>query len=400
MKKGVSIIIPTYNRAEKLKKSIDSVLQQTYPYFELLIVDDASTDQTEYIVESFHDKRLRYIKNEKNVGPSVARNIGIRNAQYEYIAFNDSDDIWMKDKLEKQIHKMENQKQFGMVYCAYYLGDEKKKIKIPSDLFSRSDLEGDIFQSLWKANKIGTPTILVKRECIEHVGAFNEDLHSIEDWEFVLRIASHYKIGYINEILVSAHQSNTGVNSDMKSKAETFYFLMQKYEKKGFDISLKLNEIINRIAYLDEEQIECWKSRLVPKYIREAENFEEKIKNMKEKQKLLRINRLLLKMNRTDEFIASLQNNIDFQTDIVGIYGAGMIGEALARKLMELGINVYCLFDKNDIVIEGIDVKKPCQCSNITKLLVSIGENMNKCDFRKWIGKEADILNIYDILDG
>ena len=99
----VSIIIPTYNRADVLVTSIQSVLQQSYTDFELLIVDDGSTDNTDIVVESIHDDRIRYLKMPENKGVAAARNEGIRQAKYDYIAFQDSDDHWKPEKLEKQM---------------------------------------------------------------------------------------------------------------------------------------------------------------------------------------------------------------------------------------------------------------------------------------------------------
>lgn len=103
----VSIVMPSYNTAEYIADSIRSVLAQTYPNWELLIVDDCSTDETDVIVASFDDPRIRYFKNEKNGGAAVSRNRALREAKGKWIAFLDSDDLWMPDKLEKQIGFME-----------------------------------------------------------------------------------------------------------------------------------------------------------------------------------------------------------------------------------------------------------------------------------------------------
>ena len=110
----VSIILPTYNRANQLPRAIYSVLNQTYENFELIIVDDASKDDTEAIVSQINDPRISYIKNQHNCGAAGARNVGIKNARYDFIAFQDSDDEWMPEKLAKQL-KVENNGHFGDV---------------------------------------------------------------------------------------------------------------------------------------------------------------------------------------------------------------------------------------------------------------------------------------------
>jgi glycosyltransferase involved in cell wall biosynthesis len=116
----VSVIIPTYNRAGLLKRAIQSVLNQIYQDFEIIIVDDASTDNTENVIESFKEHRIRYIKHESNKGAAVARNTGIKFANENYIAFQDSDDEWLPEKLEKQMEIIEHASpRVGVVYTGY-----------------------------------------------------------------------------------------------------------------------------------------------------------------------------------------------------------------------------------------------------------------------------------------
>ena len=119
----VSIIMPSYNTARFIKETIDSVLAQTYQNWELIIVDDCSTDNTDEIVSAYNDERIRYLKNEKNSGAAVSRNYALREAKGKWIAFLDSDDLWSPDKLEKQIGFMES-KGYGFSYTEYSLIDE------------------------------------------------------------------------------------------------------------------------------------------------------------------------------------------------------------------------------------------------------------------------------------
>ena len=104
----VSIISPSYNCEKFIGKTIDSVLAQTYENWELIIVDDCSTDNTDAVVAKYNDKRIKYLKNEKNSGAAVSRNKALREAKGRWIAFLDSDDLWLPKKLEKQIHFMES----------------------------------------------------------------------------------------------------------------------------------------------------------------------------------------------------------------------------------------------------------------------------------------------------
>lgn len=119
----VSIVMPSYNTASYIKDSIESVLNQTYTNWELIIVDDCSTDNTDEVVTSIHDGRIRYLKNEKNSGAAVSRNRALRVAKGRWIAFLDSDDLWMPEKLEKQIRFMESN-GYAFSYTNYEEIDE------------------------------------------------------------------------------------------------------------------------------------------------------------------------------------------------------------------------------------------------------------------------------------
>lgn len=136
----VSIVMPTYNCADYIGVTLQSVLAQTYEMWELIIIDDVSTDHTKKVVEEFaeQDKRIRYVKLEKNSGAAVARNRGIEEARGDYIAFLDSDDLWKKDKLEKQVRFMQEH-QYAFTFTSYDLIDEvgnklNKCVEVPEKI--------------------------------------------------------------------------------------------------------------------------------------------------------------------------------------------------------------------------------------------------------------------------
>lgn len=212
----VSIILPTYNRAYCIKRSIDSVLRQTYTDFELLIIDDCSTDDTEEVIGQIAEKddRVRCFRQPDNRGVAAARNEGIRRAQCACIAFQDSDDVWRADKLEKQMRVLEGQPDIGLVYCT--LEGRKKDgtlIHIPDESLEKSGLQGDMYRLLLQGNVIDAPTVVVRRECLEQSGLFDEELICLEDWELFLRIAQNWKIGYVDEALLLSDIHEGGVSS-------------------------------------------------------------------------------------------------------------------------------------------------------------------------------------------
>ena len=229
----VSVIIPTYNREAVIGRAIESVLKQTYPHFELIIIDDGSTDQTKQVVEQIVDERIRYILLEENGGVGHARNVGIAEAKYDYIAFLDSDDEWLPQKLELQMEKLlDSSTGFGAVYCRMGGNDRTGKPYIfPPYNMERSILEGKLFPNMLMQNLIGTPTVLVRRDCIEKVGGFKEALICLEDWEWILRIAREYRIGFVDKVLLEVHRMAGSVSTQLGGHIVTRCYLVSKYRE-------------------------------------------------------------------------------------------------------------------------------------------------------------------------
>ena len=207
----VSVIIPTYNRAGTIKRSVESVLNQTYDKLEVIIVDDGSTDNTSEVVESIKDDRVRYIKLEKNQGVSHARNYGVSQANYDMIAFHDSDDAWRIDKLEKQIKKYNDNLHVALVYCAYENHYEECNVRVPLEEDDLKYLEGDIYSYLLQVNTIGAPTILMRKELFEKIGGFDESYLSLEDWDFAIKASKLGRISFVNEALMDVYHCDQGV---------------------------------------------------------------------------------------------------------------------------------------------------------------------------------------------
>ena len=244
----VSIILPTYNRAGKITTSIESVLSQTYKQFELLIIDDGSTDGTEEVVRKIKDDRIRYIKLEQNRGQAAARNYGIKNAKFDYIAFQDSDDKWHPQKLELQMKALEDASlNVGMVYhkMRYQLEGIGSIIK-PNEDISLERKNGDIYKELLWDNLIGMPTLLVKRECLEQVGGFDETMKSLEDYDLVLRIAQNYEAVFVDEILLEAAFTEGSVSTNSGQYILASCVLVQKY-KKDYLATNTLNHRLEKI---------------------------------------------------------------------------------------------------------------------------------------------------------
>ncbi|MDE6883018.1 MAG: glycosyltransferase family 2 protein [Lachnospiraceae bacterium] len=249
METMVSVIIPTYNRADMIKRAIDSVLRQTYRSYEVIVVDDGSADDTGSVIADIQDARIRYIALMENQGVAHARNVGIREARYDYIAFLDSDDEWMPDKLELQMRMFRNSsEEIGMVYCRTggRTRDGMSRFVCPARDFSRELLEGDMFRFLLQQNVIGTPAVIVRRDCLEQVGGFKETLQCLEDWEWILRVAGNWKIGFVDQVLVEVHKSSGSVSTNMSWHLIVRCYLVSLYRREMTEAGI-LNDVQNEI---------------------------------------------------------------------------------------------------------------------------------------------------------
>jgi len=238
----VSVIIPTYNRAHLLPKCIQSVINQSYKNLEIIIVDDASIDNTEAVVASFPNKYIRYIKNAENKGPARARNIGIKNAKGDFIAFNDTDDIWFPYKLEKEMDLY--QEGIGVVYCRMQRNFNQNKILMPFP--SIKQLHGNIFHELAKCSFVATPTVIIRSDCIRKVGLFDEDLRIGEDWDYFLRLARECNFAFCDEILVKSSLEDDSITKKASRNVDVSISSYQKIlEKHTLDFSNEEKSLLN-----------------------------------------------------------------------------------------------------------------------------------------------------------
>ncbi len=235
MDEKISVIIPTYNREQTIGRAIRSVLSQTYDNYEIIVVDDGSTDHTKTAVEQIADERIRYIRLEHNHGAGYARNAGIEESRYDYIAFLDSDDEWKRFKLELQMQRMQElPEEVGLVYCRMSgeRGDGSGRFCIPAYDYDRSRLEGDMFPLLLRRNVIGTPSMLVRRACLEQTGGFKESLRCVEDYELVLRIARNWQIGFVDEELVEIHKTEGSLTYRAQDQLISGCYIVSKYRQE------------------------------------------------------------------------------------------------------------------------------------------------------------------------
>lgn len=212
--KKISVIIPTYNRSDVLPRALKSVLRQTYVPCEIIVVDDASTDNTVNVVNEFDDDRIEYIRHSENRHVSAARNTGIDASTGSYIAFLDDDDVWRPKKLEKQVNLLESaSEKLGLVYCWMNIHTEKGVTKY------NPTISNNAFPKILDKQPIGNAsTLLVPRTVIDDIGDFDESLPRGNDGDFIRRVAKSYHIDFVPEILVDYHEdhSNERITRDDK----------------------------------------------------------------------------------------------------------------------------------------------------------------------------------------
>jgi glycosyltransferase involved in cell wall biosynthesis len=205
----VSVIIPTYNRAEALRCALESALRQTFRNLEIVVVDDNSQDNTRQLVASVQDERVRYIRHDVNKKVSAARNTGILQARGKYIAFLDDDDEWFPEKLERQLQVFQHASPgVGGVYSGA-LTIERTSQKTLNHITPIK--RGNVFEALLERNWIApTSSVVLKRECFENAGLFDPAMSFSEDYDLWLRIAREYAFDYVEDPLVKYYVQDNG----------------------------------------------------------------------------------------------------------------------------------------------------------------------------------------------
>jgi glycosyltransferase involved in cell wall biosynthesis len=226
MSPRVSVIIPTFNCGRYILAAVDSALEQTFDDLEVIVVDDGSTDETPALIQSVDDRRLKYIATT-NMGPGHARNVGMKAASGEYIAFLDSDDLYLPRKLELQVLFMDTHPSIGMVSTEFYgaFGDkviENKHLRSYHKIFDRKGWSytdvfsvsgefvystseppipfyaGDIFKFVLQGPVLVSNTVLIRREVLNRVGLQNEEYRNAQEYELVVRISKHYQVAFVD----------------------------------------------------------------------------------------------------------------------------------------------------------------------------------------------------------
>jgi glycosyltransferase involved in cell wall biosynthesis len=221
----VSVIMPVFNGERFIETAIKGMLNQSYRHFELICVDDGSTDKTAQIIKSFQsDGRIKYVYQPHEGLPAKARNHGIKMALGEYIAFNDDDDILMPDSISEKVEYLSSNSTVALVYSDCQMINEEGFPLAESLIKSsgKKPYEGRCFKQLFQGIFIPTMGVMVRKSILDKIGYFNENLICAEDYELWLRICHDHSIGYLNKISAKCRNRPNSLTKNVIRMDESF----------------------------------------------------------------------------------------------------------------------------------------------------------------------------------
>ncbi len=236
----VSTIVPTYNRASLLQDTLSSIKAQTFSDWELLIIDDGSSDGTETLVREHikADARIRYIK-ANHQGVAAARNLGIKQAIGALVAFCDSDDLWLPEKLAYQVGYLQAHPEISLVYsdvmsvCGSVVED-------PSYFVLRPPAEGKVFRALLERNFIANSSVVIRKACLESLGGFDASAVPSEDYDLWLRCAQDFLVGYVPQVLATIRRHGGNLTNGINVSYEAHLKVLQRIYAKSSDHTLRV----------------------------------------------------------------------------------------------------------------------------------------------------------------
>ena len=239
----VSVIIPAYNSAAYLKEAIDSVLAQSLSDYEILVVDDGSTDDTGGILNGYGAK-IRVLRQDHR-GVAAARNHGIRETQGEIVAFLDADDLWYPQKLEKQVAVFRSRSDVAMVFTGHDVLDERGKRDSKRGRDKRARLlAGNLVRNIFMSSGVATPTVAVRRSVFDAVGPFDEELEMAEDDNLWMRIASRLPVELVDEPLATIRLHRTSMTRDLANLLTSVEAHVRAMQDRYPDVWAELRDLV------------------------------------------------------------------------------------------------------------------------------------------------------------
>lgn len=249
-----SVVIPTFNRARYIKRAVQSIIGQTFLDYEIIVVDDDSTDNTSDVINLFNKFRIKYIKNNKRVGAAGARNEGVAVSTGQFIAFLDSDDEALPSWLEKTQKKIKQlPPNWGVIYPQYLIKNESTGVLY---LKAAKQKEGNIYKNLLRGEGIpvGTPGAVLSKITFEKIGGFDVGLWGFHDVDLWYRISENYTFHFISEpLIVVHHHENPRLMGDIQNRKRGAEIFLKKWEEEiikiaGIEAFNKRKSQFNRLS--------------------------------------------------------------------------------------------------------------------------------------------------------
>ena len=267
----ISVVIPTYNRYEVLKRALSCVFSQTHLPFEVIVIDDGSTDKTQQIIQEFPNIKYFF---QDNAGVSSARNLGIKKASCEWIAFLDSDDEWHREKLEEQVAFHKKNSEILMSYTDEKWVRDSFEVKIPKKF---AKFGGEIFKECISHCIIAPSATMIHKSLLNAVGTFNEGLEVCEDYDLWLRIANKHQIGLVDKKLITKYAGHEDQLSFKHWGMDKFRVLalenLLKYESKYK--KLILEALLQKYELLLKGAIKYDKMLDIKEYRKKIKHYEQ-----------------------------------------------------------------------------------------------------------------------------
>ena len=241
---SVSVVIPTFNRAQLISEAINSVLNQSYEHVEIVVVDDGSTDNTADIVHCFGN-RVHYIYQE-NSGVCIARNIGVLNSNGDYLIFLDSDDILIPGMITKLASALDDNQDFGAAYCGFQEIDGFGNVKYQSPLDRPS---GNVFVEMVTQSLCIVHSVMMRRKCLARAGLFDPSLKMYEDMEFNIRLAAYFPFVFIPEYLVQYRLAYSELSKHKSDAGIKIYLNKLMHWKKDGRLNTKHWQTLKKLLY-------------------------------------------------------------------------------------------------------------------------------------------------------
>jgi len=411
----VSIIMPTYNRAYIIEKAIQSVQRQTYKDWELIIVDDASTDYTKQLLEKYVDSKIHYYIKEENQGANEARNFGAAHAKGQFLAFLDSDNYWPDDRLEVQMQMVEAHRNERCFFYGKVQITNGEEVRIaPKTIVSTKELKAMEL----RGNEVDTNTLLISKRIFIEIGGFAKELPRLQDWEIVLRSLFSFNLEAVGceKIFSLSYIQKNSISNNKTAAVNAFEFIIRNYLSQYLPPKEILDHLIgswywasSEVDLMEKIMLEMCADNvmLLPEIIHRLYNLPELwneiqyeyriIEKKKRMEELLYIWHTKNAESKTHTvFLGYFQEK---QISTIAIYGLGKLGTLLYKEVKKLPVIIGYGIDREKEHFEDLIIKRSNDdLEKVDLMIVAISEGAEKIKAELKQNYEGKIMTLEELI--